>query len=114
MMNLLTEAEIYQNLKSNMPSIGFCSRDKRIIAAQTVCYHAQELINNGRAEEDLVVSALALLYNQYKPFSKAMIAIALHAPKFPIGSVDKLCQQFTHEICIANNLPTFKWFRRVP
>lgn len=107
---MLTQLEVYKELKETMPSIGFLSRSKRINACFVVLYNAQQMIDNERATEDAVTNAVIDLWNNYKPFYKASSMTALMAPRFSAGEIPTgLCEPFIQHICSISGLPGFRW-----
>lgn len=107
---MLTQQEVYNELKENMPSIGFCSRNKRINACFTVLHRAQQIIDAELADSDIVTQAVVALYVSYKPFYKAVNMTVFTAPQFTAGMVPVgIGETFVQHICNINRLPGFYW-----
>ena len=69
--------EAYEQLYQSVPSIGFLSRKKRIIAYLKVTRLAQQMIDEQEISEDNVLYLLSILVRKYAPFQKAAMATML-------------------------------------
>jgi len=68
----------YETLSNSMPSIGFLSRKKRIIAFLKVTKKAQEMIDKQEISEDNALYLLSILTKKTANFQKAAMMAALH------------------------------------
>jgi hypothetical protein len=69
---------VYEKLYQSIPSIGFLSRKKRVMAYLTVTQLAQGLIDAGELSEDNAQYVLSLLVRKHASFQKAAMMAALH------------------------------------
>ncbi len=76
--------EFYEELCSNMPSIGFLSRKKRVLAYLYVTKKVQEMIDNKEISEENALFLLSVLVRKHSPFQKATMMAALN-----LSSIDR-------------------------
>jgi len=74
----------YDALKNSMPSIGYLSRKKRIIAFLKVSKKAQEMIDKQDISEDNALYLLSILTKKTADFQKSAMMAAMH-----LGTVDR-------------------------
>ena len=68
----------YETLANSVPSIGFLSRKKRIIAFLKVTKKVQEMIDNQELSEDNALYLLSILTKKTANFQKASMMTSLH------------------------------------
>lgn len=82
---------IYKKLAKCVPSIGFMSRRKRILAYLTVTINAQQMLDTEEMSEEEALFILSMLMRKHKNFQKAGMMAALNLPSLdkdtlkPIG-----------------------------
>ena len=74
----------YDKLYRQIPSIGFLSRKKRVMAYLKVTKLAQQLIDEQEISEDQTLYLLSILARKCAPFRKATMMAALN-----LGSIDR-------------------------
>ncbi len=77
-MNLDNAEKIFKVLYNSMPSIGFLSRKKRILAFISVTRDLQSMINAGDTDEEQAMFVLSMLMRKNKDFQKAAMMTALN------------------------------------
>lgn len=70
----------YDKLNNSIPSIGFLSRKKRIIAYIKVTKTAQLMVDNKEISEENAVFLLSILVRKVPSFQKAAMMVALNLP----------------------------------
>ncbi len=70
--------EVYETLSQNIPSIGFLSRKKRIIAYLKVTKMAQQLVDEQTISEENALYLLSVLSRKNPTFNKAAMMTALN------------------------------------
>ncbi|MFW5443211.1 MAG: hypothetical protein ACKE51_02750 [Methylococcaceae bacterium] len=70
--------EAYEHLRKSIPSIGFLSQKKRVIAFLRVTKLAQKMIDEQKLSEDNALYLLSTLARKSAPFHKAVMMAALH------------------------------------
>ncbi len=68
----------YETLKNSIPSIGFLSRKKRIIAFLKVTKKAQTMIDQQDLSEENALYLLSILTKKIADFQKASMMSAMH------------------------------------
>lgn len=68
----------YDTLYNSMPSIGFLSRKKRVIAFLKVTKKAQKMIDDEELSEDNALFLLSILAKKTSQFQKSAMMSALH------------------------------------
>ncbi|MCK5831264.1 MAG: hypothetical protein KAH20_13300 [Methylococcales bacterium] len=76
--------EAYDKLNNNVPSIGFLSRKKRVIAYLKVTKFAQQLIDDKELSQENVLYLLSTLARKNASFQKAAMMVALN-----LSSIDR-------------------------
>ena len=70
--------EAYEKLQNSIPSIGFLSQKKRVIAFLKVTKLAQQMIDEQEISEDNALYLLSTLAGKCAPFQKSAMMAALH------------------------------------
>lgn len=73
-----TSLESYDTLHNSIPSIGFLSRRKRIIAYLKVTKLAQNMINDETISEDNALYLISVLMRKSSDFQKSATMVALN------------------------------------
>jgi len=55
------------------------------------------------------MGAIALLYNEYKPFTKAVTMLMINVRRENAGSVGILESEIVSCLCHLNNMVSYKW-----
>lgn len=70
--------QAYETLTKTMPSIGFLSRKKRIIAFLKVTKKAQEMIDKQDISEDNALFLISVMTKKIADFQKSAMTTAMH------------------------------------
>ncbi len=98
--------QAYEKLLAQMPSIGFFSRKKRILAFLKVTAMAQEMIDEGEITVDHALFILSILSRKNPAFQKAAMMTALNLPKMQKRVLKPIGLQYANEFrCNLQLLP---------
>ena len=70
--------EAYEKLYTSIPSIGFLSRKKRVIAFLKITKMTQQMIDDHEISEDQALYLLSILVRKCARFQKAAMMVALN------------------------------------
>lgn len=96
----------YETLHTGMPSIGFLSRKKRILAYLKVTKLAQQLIDDEQISEDNALYLLSILARKSADFQKAAMMVALNLVTININLIPAIGFKHANEMrCNLQMLP---------
>lgn len=106
----MDEADIslqaYDKLHSNIPSIGFLSRKKRIKAYLKITAMAQDMIDEQEISEEQAIFLLSILARKSSPFQKAAMMTALNLAKIDKKLFSAVGFKYANELrCSLQLLP---------
>lgn len=87
----------YEKLQSNMPSIGFFSRKKRIKAYVTITRLAEEMIKNEEISQEQALFLLSILVRKSADFQKATMMTALNLANFKKDQINEIGMTHANE-----------------
>ncbi len=97
-MDLENAEKTYKILYSSMPSIGFLSRKKRILAFISVTRDLQSMIDAGDTNEEEAMFVLSMLMRKNKDFQKAAMMTALNLQHIGSNPLTDTAFKFANEI----------------
>ncbi len=90
--------KIYKKLAKCVPSIGFMSRRKRILAYLTVTINAQQMLDTEEMSEDQALFILSMLMRKHKNFQKAGMMAALNLPSLDKDTLKPIGLLYANEV----------------
>jgi hypothetical protein len=95
-VNLDNAEKIFKILYSSMPSIGFLSRKKRILAFISVTRDLQSMIDAGDTDEEEAMFVLSMLMRKNKDFQKSALLTALNLQHIGNKSLTETAVKFAN------------------
>ncbi|MCK5728668.1 MAG: hypothetical protein KAH08_05550 [Methylococcales bacterium] len=96
--------EVYKALLTNMPSIGFINRTKRIKAYLNVINKAQKMIDTEEITEEEALFILSIMTKKSNTFRKAATMTALSLNTLPKNTVKAIGFQYANQMRCNLNL----------
>lgn len=106
----LSAMDIAHRLKAAMPSIGFCSKSKRIHAFLMTVRMADEMADD---DVDLVVEAIEALTLISKPFNKALVMVAKSLNQLSRVHFSKSAWIIANTKATKEGYPTHRYYRHL-
>jgi len=98
--------DAYEKLYQKLPSIGFLSRKKRVIAYLKVTKLAQQLIDDEEISEDNALYLLSVLARKSSSFQKAATMTALNLQQIDKAAIRAVGFKFANNLrCNLQMLP---------
>ena len=97
-MNENNSTQAYKILFNNMPSIGFLSRKKRVLAYIKITAQTQEMIDAEEISEEEALFVLSLLMRKCKNFQKAGMMAALSLDNIGKGVLQPIGLRYANEM----------------
>ncbi len=96
----------YDELLQNMPSIGFLSRKKRLIAFAKVTKKAQLMLDDGQLSEENCLYLLSVLARKCGDFQKSAVMAALNLTAFNQGQISDIGFKYANDMrCNLQMIP---------
>jgi len=97
--------EAFEKLRSNMPSIGFISRKKRIKAYIEITKIAEFMLDNDEVSAEEMLFVFSLLMRKCSPFQKSAMMTALSLESLPKNILSPIGLKFILEVRSNLSLP---------
>ncbi len=98
--------EAYEELFKSMPSIGFLSRKKRLIAFVKVTKKAQQLLDDKQLSEENCLYLLSVLARKCGDFQKSAVMAALNLSAFKPGQISVIGFKYANDMrCNLQMMP---------
>ncbi|BCG63135.1 MAG: hypothetical protein methR_P0826 [Methyloprofundus sp.] len=97
--------EVFEKLRSNMPSIGFINRKKRIKAYIEITKIAEFMLDNEEISAEEMLFVFSLLMRKYSPFQKSAMMTALSLDSLPKNILSPIGLKFVLEVRKNLSLP---------
>lgn len=97
---MISAVEVAEQVNNMMPSIGFCSRSKRMWAYAVTTHMIEELVKNknGDIDFDKGAQAINLLLQINKKFRKAFFMVVYNFDRVSVGDICALGYMFASEM----------------
>ena len=95
----------FEKLRSNMPSIGFISRKKRIKAYIEITQIAEFMLDNAEVSTEEMLFVFSLLMRKCSPFQKSAMMTALSLDSLPKNILSPIGLKFILEVRSNLSLP---------
>jgi hypothetical protein len=109
-MTELTAMDIAHRLKATMPSIGFCSKNKRISAFLMTVQMADEMAEN---DIDLVVEVIGALTLISKRFKKALVMVVTCLNQLSRVLFSESAWVIANNAAIKEGYPAHRYYRHL-
>ena len=109
-MTELSAMDIAHRLKATMPSIGFCSKSKRIHAFLMTVRMADEMADD---DVDLVVEAIGALTLISMPFNKALVMVVKCLNQLSRAHFSESAWIIANTTATKEGYPTHRYYRHL-
>ncbi|MEE9398604.1 MAG: hypothetical protein V3V31_16520 [Methylococcales bacterium] len=97
-MDTNKSSNTFKKLSNSIPSIGFLSRKKRVLAFIKVTAKAQEMIDAEEITEDEALMLLSLLVRKNKDFQKSGMMTALNLADISAGVMKPIGVKYANSL----------------